>query len=124
MPQQQLDFRQRVGAMRNIPPFLREIWSTSKTLTILSIGIRLVRAFLPIATLYIGKLIIDEAIRLIGADVPHDLKDAWSAGQLNHLSPCSASNSGLRLSPTSQDAWCPTSTRCCQSNSPMPPPSA
>ncbi len=85
LPPQNLDFRQRVGAMRNIPPFLREIWSTSKPLTIASIGIRLIRAFLPIATLYIGKLIIDEAIRLIAAGVPHDLMDAWHAGHLNHL---------------------------------------
>jgi ATP-binding cassette subfamily B protein len=31
-----------------------------------SLGLRLVRALLPIATLYVGKLIIDEAVRLVG----------------------------------------------------------
>ena len=85
LPQNQLNMRQRFSAMRNIPPFLREIWGTSKPLTIASIGIRVVRAFLPIATLYIGKLIIDEAVRLIGLDVALDLVTAWQSGQLDHL---------------------------------------
>ena len=71
--------------MRNVPPFLREIWGTSKPLTSAAIGLRLVRAFIPIATLYVGKLIIDEAIRLIALDVPDRLRLAWESGQLNHL---------------------------------------
>ena len=41
--------RERVGALRNIPPFLREIWATSRRLTILSLSLRVVRALLPIA---------------------------------------------------------------------------
>ena len=85
LPQQQLNLRQRFGAMRNIPPFLREIWGTSKPLTAAAIGLRLVRAFLPIATLYIGKLIIDEAVRLIGLGVAHELQAAWDSGALNQL---------------------------------------
>ena len=85
LPQAQLNLRQRFGAMRNIPPFLREIWGTSKPLTVAAIGLRLVRAFLPIATLYIGKLIIDEAIRLIGLGVAHELPAAWQSGALDHL---------------------------------------
>jgi ATP-binding cassette subfamily B protein len=59
LPASQMNMRQRFSAMRNIAPFMREIWATSKPMTLASIGIRLVRAFLPIATLYIGKLIID-----------------------------------------------------------------
>ncbi len=85
LPQAQLNFRERFGAMRNVPPFLREIWGTSKPLTTAAIGLRLIRAFLPVATLYVGKLIIDEAIRLIGIDVPDNLRLAWESGQLNHL---------------------------------------
>ncbi len=71
--------------MRNVPPFLREIWSTSKPLTIAAIGIRLIRAFMPIITLYIGKLIIDEAVRLIGLGVAHEVSTAWQSGALDHL---------------------------------------
>ena len=85
LPQASLNLRQRFNAMRNVPPFLREIWGTSKPLTSAAIGIRLIRAFLPIATLYVGKLIIDEAIRLIALDVPDRLRLAWESGQLNHL---------------------------------------
>ena len=33
--------RERVSALRNIPPFLREIWATSKPLTFASLGLRL-----------------------------------------------------------------------------------
>ena len=85
LPAQQLNFRQRLGAMRNIPPFLRGIWETSRPLTLATIGLRLVRAFLPIATLYVGKLIIDEAVRLVGAGVAGDVAEAWQRGQLDHL---------------------------------------
>ena len=89
--------RERFSAMRNIPPFLREIWGTSKPLTIASVCVRLIRAFLPIATLYIGKLIIDEAVRLIGVGVASDLMQAWQAGQLNHLLSLLALEFGLAI---------------------------
>ena len=85
LPQIPLNLRQRFSAMRNIPPFLREIWGTSKPLTTAAIGLRLVRAFLPIATLYIGKLIIDEAVRLVGLGLVHELRAAWDSGALDHL---------------------------------------
>ncbi|BCT93427.1 ABC transporter ATP-binding protein [Lysobacter helvus] len=78
--------RERVSALRNLPPFLREIWATSRGLTIASLGLRLIRALLPIATLYIGKLIIDEAVRLVGRGLGIDsLPEAWRSGQLDHL---------------------------------------
>jgi ATP-binding cassette subfamily B protein len=77
--------RERVGALRNLPPFLREIWATSKLLTLSSLGLRLLRALMPIVTLYIGKLIIDEAVRLVGTGVAGDLGTAWASGALQHL---------------------------------------
>ena len=89
--------RERFSAMRNIPPFLREIWRTSKPLTATSIGLRLIRAFLPIATLYVGKLIIDEAVRLIGVGVTSDLMQGWQSGQLNHLLTLLALEFGLAI---------------------------
>ena len=81
LPQNQLNMRQRFGAMRNVPPFLREIWGTSKPLTIAAIGLRLIRAFLPVATLYVGKLIIDEAIRLIEQEKVDMLLGFYSSAQ-------------------------------------------
>ena len=85
-PQAKPSLRDRFNALRNLPPFLRQIWATSPALTIATLGLRVVRAFLPIATLYIGKLIIDEAVRLVGVGVDFDtLEAAWRAGVLDTL---------------------------------------
>jgi ATP-binding cassette subfamily B protein len=55
-------------------------------LTLVSLGLRLVRSLLPIATLYVGKLIIDEAVRLVRLGLGFDdLASAWHSGQLSHL---------------------------------------
>ena len=78
--------RERFNAMRNLPPFLKQIWATSPWLTLSSLGLRLIRSLLPIITLYIGKLIIDEAVRLVALGLPFEsMLQAWHGGQLNHL---------------------------------------
>jgi ATP-binding cassette subfamily B protein len=79
-------FKERVGALRNLRPFLAMVWHTSPGLTAASLGLRLVRALLPVATLYIGKLIIDDVVLLVQMpDRPASL-DAWLAsGRLNWL---------------------------------------
>ncbi|NYZ64169.1 ABC transporter ATP-binding protein [Luteimonas sp. SJ-16] len=72
--------------MRNLRPFLGMIWQASPGLTLLSLGLRLVRAFLPVAMLYVGKLIIDEAIRLVGLGLAFDdLAATWRSGLLDTL---------------------------------------
>jgi ATP-binding cassette subfamily B protein len=77
--------RERVGALRNLPPFLRQIWQTSPGMTVVSLSLRAVRALLPVATLYVGKLIIDEAVRLAGhPPVAADTLGEWyRSGALN-----------------------------------------
>src|SRR5690554_6660111 len=91
-------FSERLRALRNLPPFLREIWRTSRPLTITTLGLRLVRALLPVAMLYLGKLIIDEAIRLVGTGVVGDgFAQAWSTGQLDHLALLLAAELGLAI---------------------------
>ncbi|HEX5305618.1 MAG TPA: ABC transporter ATP-binding protein, partial [Dyella sp.] len=78
--------RERFAALRNVPPFLRSIWQTSRLLTLASVALRLLRALLPVATLYVGKLIVDEVVRLVGVGVPHGDLAAWlRGGQLAHL---------------------------------------
>ena len=81
----QPSFRERVDAMRNLPPFLRQVWQTSPGLTLTSLGLRLIRAVMPVAMLYVGKLIIDEAVRLAGAGAMPPLSEALSSGHLNTL---------------------------------------
>ncbi|MFP5374941.1 MAG: ABC transporter ATP-binding protein [Gammaproteobacteria bacterium] len=79
-------FRERMGALRNLPPFLRQIWAASKPLTLASLGLRVIRALLPVVMLYIGKLIIDEVVRLVGAGIAFDsLGAAWASGRLEPL---------------------------------------
>ena len=83
---QRKSLRERVGALRNLPPFLRQVWETSPALTLASLSLRLVRALLPVATLYVGKLIIDEAIRLAGLGIGGDVfMDWWRQDLLAHL---------------------------------------
>ncbi|WP_433851440.1 ABC transporter ATP-binding protein [Stenotrophomonas nitritireducens] len=77
--------RERMDAMRNLPPFLRQIWQTSPGLTLTSLCLRLVRALLPVAMLYVGKLIIDEAVRLAGAGAMPPLGQALASGHLDTL---------------------------------------
>jgi len=83
MPLPPQSLRERFAALRNLPPFLKSIWQTSRLLSVSTIALRLLRALLPVVTLYVGKLIIDEVVRLLAADVrPSD----WlGSGQLNHL---------------------------------------
>ncbi|AWV07443.1 ABC transporter ATP-binding protein [Marilutibacter maris] len=85
-PSPRPSLRERFDALRNLPPFLRQIWSTSPGLTLMTLGLRLVRALMPVAMLYVGKLIIDEAVRLVGAGTAFDgLAPAWHSGELQHL---------------------------------------
>ena len=64
-PEQPKTFRERFTALRNLPPFVKLIWETSPLVAGSDLFLRLVRSLLPVATLYVGKLIIDEVIRLI-----------------------------------------------------------
>ena len=102
MPPSKPSLRERFDALRNLPPFLRQIWAASPALTIASLGLRIVRALMPIVTLYIGKLIIDEAVRLVGADVGagigfDSLGPAWRSGQLDTLAWLLAIEFGLAI---------------------------
>ncbi|MFK8162027.1 MAG: ABC transporter ATP-binding protein [Lewinella sp.] len=59
------NWRDQLAALRSIPPYLRLIWDTSPRLALASIVLRLLQAALPTAILYVGKLIIDEVLRLL-----------------------------------------------------------
>lgn len=96
-PRAQPSLRERFDALRNLPPFLRQIWAASPALTMASLGLRLVRALLPVATLYVGKLIIDEAVRLIGLAPGADLPSLWRSGQLDDLAFLIALEFGLAV---------------------------
>jgi ATP-binding cassette subfamily B protein len=79
-------WRERLGALRNLPPFLKLVWDTSRPYTALTLVLRLVRALLPVATLFVGKLIIDEVLRLAGTPgTPDTLRDWLASGLVGRL---------------------------------------
>ncbi|SDY71455.1 ABC transporter ATP-binding protein [Hymenobacter psychrophilus] len=59
-----LSVRERFSALKNLPAFLRLIWQTSPVLTLGNVGLRLLRAALPVAMLYVAQLILDAIIGL------------------------------------------------------------
>ena len=63
-PALDLDFKERSGALSNLPEFFSLIWSCNNWLAALNILLRVIRASLPLAMLYVGKLIIDEIVRI------------------------------------------------------------
>ena len=75
-------FRERVSALRNLPPFLRLIWQTSPGLTLVTLALRAVRALLPVATLFVGKLVIDEVLALARTPSPPGTLEGWLASGL------------------------------------------
>src|SRR3954447_1765729 len=58
-------WRERLGALRNVPPLLRMVWENSRALTGLTLLLRAVSASIPLATLWVSKLIIDLVVRAI-----------------------------------------------------------
>ena len=90
--------RQRAMALRNLGPFLAQVWETSASLTAATIVLRLLRAVLPVMMLYLAKLIIDEVIALAdGAGMSATLGEVWASGGLDHLALLLAGEFGLAL---------------------------
>jgi ATP-binding cassette subfamily B protein len=78
--------KERVGALKNLRPFLIMVWRTSRGLTAASLALRIVRALLPIVTLFVGKLIIDDVVSLVQLPNKPEIFAAWlNSGLLNQL---------------------------------------
>lgn len=68
-------WRERVAALRYILPLLKLVWQTHRGYTSAMVALRLFRAFIPVATLWIGKLIIDAVVAM--RDTGADLNRLW-----------------------------------------------
>jgi len=83
---ERLSWRERLGALRNLPPFLKLVWRTSPALTLSLSLLRIIRALLPVATLYVGKLIIDEVVLLAKSPLTtEDLRQWIASGLLDRI---------------------------------------
>jgi hypothetical protein len=121
-PLPQLRLRERFGALRNVPPFVRMVWQTSRPLTLATLVLRLIRALLPVATLFVGKLIIDEVLRLAQLPAPPASLGNWlDAACWAGSAGCSPSSSPSPWGRTCSAASSRYSTRCCPNSSPTPP---
>ena len=63
-PAPDLTFRERLGALRHLPPFFRLVWETNRALFATALALRLVRALIPVTALWVGKLVIDQVVAL------------------------------------------------------------
>lgn len=54
--------RRRWDALRHLPPFLALVWRTHRGYTALIVALRLLRALIPVAALYVARLILDEVV--------------------------------------------------------------
>ncbi|HET8675952.1 MAG TPA: ABC transporter ATP-binding protein, partial [Blastocatellia bacterium] len=66
-PKGETTWRERIAALRYVPPFLKLVWETHRGYAATMVVLRLARAFVPIATLWIGKLIIDAVVAALDA---------------------------------------------------------
>ncbi len=64
-PAQELTWRARLESLRNIRPLLSMVWETSPPLVLATTVFRLFRALLPLAMLWVSKLIIDGVVAWI-----------------------------------------------------------
>jgi ATP-binding cassette subfamily B protein len=98
VPENAPSFRERLNNLRHLGRLLAQIWRTSRFLTSASIGLRLVAAFQPLAMLYVGKLIIDEVVRLTGITPSGgDFGAWWKSGVLSTVALLLAIEFGLVL---------------------------
>jgi ATP-binding cassette, subfamily B, bacterial len=78
--------KERVGALKNLRPFAVMVWRTSSQLMAASLTLRLVRALIPVITLYVGKLIIDDVVVLVQKPHKPETLSQWlNSGLLNWL---------------------------------------
>jgi ATP-binding cassette subfamily B protein len=68
--------RERLEALRYLPQLVRLVWQTHRGFTAAMVVLRLVRAFVPVATLWAAKLIIDQVV-LITRAPGTPLTDLW-----------------------------------------------
>src|SRR5919202_91165 len=65
-------WRERISALTNVPPLLAMVWATSPPLAAATVVLRFLSAFIPVAQLWVAKLIIDQVAH------PRPDRDVWS----------------------------------------------
>ncbi len=61
----QVSWRERLQALRHLPRLLRMVWDTEPRYVVGILLLRIARALVPLAVLWIGKLIVDEVVQAV-----------------------------------------------------------
>src|SRR5947208_15713105 len=56
--------KEKFAALHNLPRFFKLVWETNHWYTLINALLRIIKSAMPVAILYIGKLIIDEVVML------------------------------------------------------------
>ncbi|MGH7822426.1 MAG: ABC transporter ATP-binding protein, partial [Candidatus Binatia bacterium] len=72
---EELSWRDRLASIRYVPPFIKLVWQTHRGYATTMVALRLVRAFLPVALLWVGKLIVD--IVVAARETPPNFALLW-----------------------------------------------
>jgi len=70
-------WRERITALRNIPPVLGIVWRSGPLVVTLGLILRLLTALLPIALLWVAKLIIDSIVHTVTARLAVEPRLWW-----------------------------------------------
>src|SRR5213594_5179633 len=73
---------ERLAALRYVPPLLKLVYETQRGYTVAILALRAVRSFVPVAVLWIGKLIIDGVIAAGVAAQAGGTVNWWHLGSL------------------------------------------
>jgi ATP-binding cassette subfamily B protein len=72
-----ISFKDRVSALKNLPALFRLVWQSSPQKTTFSFLLRILRSAMPVTLLYVGKLIIDEVVHLTHQGAGGDQQLLW-----------------------------------------------
>ncbi len=73
-------WRERLAALRNIPPVLRLVWDAAPAVVAGGIALRIASALIPLATLVVTKWIIDLVTASMGRPGPMPMQIWWLLG--------------------------------------------
>ena len=81
-------WQERLSALRHIPPVLGIVWRSGSVVVSLGLVLRLLASLLPIALLWIAKLIIDSIVHAVAAHAPVHAGFWWLVGAEFGLAVC------------------------------------
>ena len=61
---EQIRFIDRITALQNLPRFFKLVWQSSPSMMLANVILRILRSAIPVAVLYVGKLIIDGILQI------------------------------------------------------------